>query len=297
MNFLNKLNNKSIGILGLGYIGSNLFDYLSSKKEEFNINIIPIDKKSMNIIESTTFDYFINCAGPGGDFRNDILGTIDSNVCLLIYLLKNLKVNNNFLILSSTRIYGFFPDNKVVFNEDYFQCSNHLSLDYIYDGSKKLIESIVMNYSKKLNYKTTIVRLSNVYGKFDKLDESIFIKKMFKCKLGNTNLETNQNRNSKKDYVYISDAIEGILRALLLSERNDVFNIALGISYSLNEISKIIDMKINYKNENENEEVVFSNISIKKAKDILGFNPLVNINEGFKKVLYEEYNYGPDRTI
>ena len=295
MDFLNKLKNKSVGIIGLGYIGSNLFDCLLSKKEELNINIVPVDKESLNIIESTTFDYFINCAGPGGDFRNDVLGTIDSNVCLLIFLLKNLKVNDNFLMLSSTRLYGFSSDDKMVFDESYFQCSNHLLLDYIYDGSKKLIESMVMNYSKKLDYETTIVRLSNVYGKFDKLDESTFIKKMFKCKLNNTNLETNQNRNIKKDYVYISDAIEGILRALLLSERNDVFNIALGVSYSLNEISKIMDMKIDYKNENK--EAVFSNISIKKAKDILGFNPLVNINDGFKKVLYEEYNYGPNKTI
>ncbi len=291
MDFLNKLKNKNVGILGLGYIGSNLFNYLSSKKEELNINIIPINKENINIIKSTTFDYFINCAGPGGDFRNDILGTIDSNICLLIYLLKNLKVNDNFLILSSTRIYGFSPDDKIFFNESYFQCSNHLLLDYIYDGSKKLIESIVMNYSKELNYKTTIVRLSNVFGKFDKLDENTLIKKMFKCKLNNINLEISQNRSSKKDYIYISDAIEGILRALL-SGRNDIFNIASGVSYSIDEISKIIDIKIDYKNENK--EILFSNISIKKAKDILGFNPLVNINEGFRKVLYEDYNYGPN---
>lgn len=294
MNFLNKLNNKNVGILGLGYIGSNLLNYLSSRKEELNVNLIPIDKKNINIIESATFDYFINCAGPGGDFRNNILGTIDSNICLLIYLFKNLKVNDNFLVLSSTRIYGFSPDDKALFDESHFQCSNHLLLDYIYDGSKKLIESMAMNYSKELNYKTTVVRLSNVYGKFNKLDESTLIKKMFKCKLDNMGLETSQNRNSKKDYIYISDAIEGILRALL-SERNDIFNIASGVSYSVDEISKIIDIKIDYKDENK--EILFSNISIKKAKDILDFNPKVNISEGLRMALYEDYHYGPNKTV
>ncbi len=287
MDFLNKLNNKSVGILGLGYIGSNLFDYLSIRKEELNINIIPINKENLNIIESTTFDYFINCAGTGGNFRDDILGTIDSNVSLLVYLLKNLKVNDNFLILSSSKIYGFSPDDKMVFDESYFSCSNHLLLDYIYDGSKKIMESILMNYSKKLNYKTTIVRPSNLYGKFDKLDESTLIKKILKCKFNNMNPETSQNRNSKKDYIYISDAIEGILRALLLSKGNDIFNIASGASYSIDEVSRIIDIKIDYKDENK--EILFSNISIKKAKDLLGFNPLININEGFKKVLCEKY--------
>lgn len=295
MNFLNKLNNKNVGILGLGYIGSNLFNYLSSIKKEFNINITPINKENINVIESATFDYFINCVGPEGDFRKDILKTIDSNICLLIYLLKNLKVNDNFLTLSSTRIYGFSPDDKMVFDESRFQCSNHLLLDYIYDGSKKLIESIVMNYSKELNYKTTIARLSNVYGKFNKLDESTFIKKMFKCKLDNINLETSQNRNSKKDYVYISDAIEGILRALLLSKGNNIFNIASGLSYSIDEISKIIDIKIDYKNENK--EILFSDISIIKAKDLLNFNPKVNIDEGLRRILHEDYNYGPNKTV
>lgn len=48
---------------------------------------------------------------------------------------------------------------------------------------------------------------------------------------------------------YISDAIEGILRALLLSGKNDIFNIASGTSCSLDEIAKIIDIKINYKDE------------------------------------------------
>jgi len=286
MDFLNKLNNKTVGILGLGYLGSNLLNYLSEKKEEFNIKIIPIDKENINIIESTNFDYFLNCAGPGANFRDDILGTIDSNISLLVYLLKNLKVNDNFLALSSTRIYGFSPDDKMFFDENCFQCSNHLSLDYIYDGSKKLLESTVMNYSEKLNYKTTVVRLSNVYGKFDKLDESTFIKRMFKCKLNNANLETNQNRESKKDYVYISDAIEGILRALLLSKKSDIFNIASGVSYSIDEISKIIGVKIDYKNESR--EVFFSNISVKKAKDFLDFNPKVDINEGLKKILNEK---------
>ena len=60
MDFLNKLNNKTVGILGLGYLGSNLLNYLSEKKEEFNIKIIPIDKENINIIESTNFDYFLN---------------------------------------------------------------------------------------------------------------------------------------------------------------------------------------------------------------------------------------------
>lgn len=93
-------------------------------------------------------------------------------------------------------------------------------------------------------------------------------------------IETNQNRNSKKDYFYIDDAIDGFLRVLVLSSESDVFNIAYGKSYSINEIADILGIKVDDKDEIK--DLVFSNISIKKAKTCLGFNPLVGIKEGLQ---------------
>jgi nucleoside-diphosphate-sugar epimerase len=116
-----KIGGKTIGILGLGYIGSNLLNYLMAQADILNLDLIPIYRKNLSIVESRTFDYFIDCAGNSGNFRSDILGTVESNISLLIYLLKNIKIRENYLALSSTRIYGFSENGKTIFSEYCFE--------------------------------------------------------------------------------------------------------------------------------------------------------------------------------
>lgn len=277
--YLNKLKYKKIAILGMGYIGSNIFKYLGNIKKNISFEIIPITKKNLNLIETENFDYLINCAGNSGDFREDIIGTVDSNICLNLYLLKNLKLRERYLFLSSTRLYGFSKKKDLLFDEDYLNCPNHLSLDHIYDGSKKLVESILMNYSRKVKYKISIVRLSNIYGKFKSLDDTTLIKKMIRCAKNKRKIEINVNRKSEKDYLYVEDAIDGIMRSLLIPTENKIFNIASGKSVSIEKIGKILSLDVKYKNEND---TLFSSISIEKAKNELGFLPTTKMSDALK---------------
>ncbi len=285
MNYLNKLKNKKIAILGIGYLGSNIYKFLENKKKELPFELIAITKENLKIIETEAFDYLINCAGNSGDFREDIIGTIDSNICLLIYLLKNLKIRCRYLTISSTRVYGFSNVDNVEYTEDDLSCSDHLSLDFIYDGSKKLIESILINCSKNLSYKISIVRLSNIYGKFNKLDDTTLIKKAIKCSKNKEILETSENRKSEKDYIYIDDAIEGILKSLLIPTGNNIFNIASGKSASIENIKKVLNIKVKYLKENKTK---FSKISIKKAMAELNFKPKTDLKTGLQKVINQE---------
>ena len=131
---LTELNNKKIGILGIGYIGSNLLAYL----KKFNIEAIEISRKNLNNFKGEKFDYFINCAGNSGDFRENLIETVQSNVNLNSYILENIKIKYNYIYLSSSRIYGFSKNDKIIFDENSLNNYNNLSLDYIYDGSKKL---------------------------------------------------------------------------------------------------------------------------------------------------------------
>lgn len=285
MNYLKRLKNKKIAVLGLGYLGSNIYNFLDQRQKELHFKIVPISRENLEIVETETFDYFINCAGTSGDFRNDILGTIDSNVCLTTYLMKNLKIRKKYLMLSSTRVYGFSKNQNIKFNEDDYSCSDHLKLDFIYDGSKKLAESILMNYAEYLRYNVSIVRLSNVYGRFNILDDATLIKKIIKYVKDKKKIEVSENRKSGKDYIYIDDVIDGILRCLIISRGNNIFNIASGKSSSLEDIEKILNIKIKYSNEREKK---FSQISIIKAKKEIDFKPIINLEKGLKKIIYQE---------
>jgi len=277
-----QLNNSKIGILGFGYIGSNVYKYLTNLKD-CNLEIIILNKENYTLVETENFDYFINCAGNSGDFRSNILSTIESNIGLLCYLLKHLKIRKSYLALSSTRVYGFNSDKTVSFCEENFSEQNHLGSDYIYDGSKKMIESILSNYSLKVNYDIKIVRLSNVYGRFNQLDDTTLIKKIIRSRIDKNILSVNANKLSTKDYIYIDDAIIGITRVLLHPGEFEIYNIGSGESYSLKDISEMIDLQIEFIEDKTNE--YHSRISIRKAQENLGFNPQLNIRERLNKII------------
>ena len=128
----------NVGIIGVGYIGSNILIYLKS----LNIKAIVITRKNLKIIEKEEFDYLINASGNSGDFRQQLIETIESNLSLNSYILKKAKIKHSYIYLSSSRIYGFSDNKNTVFDENSYGCNNNLDLDYIYDGSKKWLSGI-----------------------------------------------------------------------------------------------------------------------------------------------------------
>ncbi len=72
MHYLETLKGKTIGIAGMGYLGSHIAVFLREKLGD-SITIIELDKTNINDIVGKEFDYFINSAGNTGDFRTHIL--------------------------------------------------------------------------------------------------------------------------------------------------------------------------------------------------------------------------------
>ncbi len=276
---LSQLKNKKIAVLGIGYIGSNILDYL----KVLNIEATEITRENLNILEKEEFDYVINCAGNSGDFRQKIIETIDSNISLNSYILEKARIKYSYIYISSSRVYGYSDDNNIIFNEDSFSCCNNLNLDYIYDGSKKLAESLLFNYSKKVNYKIAILRLSNVYGKFNCLDDATLIKKIVRYKKESLdNLSVNQNRHSTKDYIHIDDVVQNIVHVMLNIKKSDVYNLVYGRSYSLDDISKILDLNIQ---SDETIKPIYSNLSNSKVKKEFSINFKYSFENGLKDTI------------
>jgi len=271
-----ELHNKKIGVIGKGYIGSNLVNYFKT----LNIKVISITKENIDILEKEFFDYIINCAGNSGDFRQRLTETVESNVSLNCYILKKAKIKFSYIYLSSSRVYGFSENDNFIFEEDSYNCYNNLHLDYIYDGSKKLAESLLINYSNLVNYKITILRLSNVYGNFDCLDDTTLIKKIIRYKKETlNNLSVKQNRYSKKDYIHINDVVENIINIMLKIKKTDVYNLSYGKSYSIDNISSILNLKIE---SDETIKPTFSNLSNAKIKKEFSINFKYDLESGLK---------------
>ncbi len=277
---LSKLENKKIAILGLGYIGSNILNYIDNL--DLNVDITLITRKNLDIIEKIEFDYLINSSGYSGDFRQQLIKTIDSNIGLNSYILEKAKIKESYIFISSSRIYGFANEKDVVFDENSVNCYSNLDLDFIYDGSKKLAESLLFNYSKNIDYNIGILRLSNVYGKFNDLDDSTLIKKIIRYKITNkVGLFVKYNRYSTKDYIHIDDVVENIVNIMLNIDKTVIYNVVYGQSYSLDDVSRFLGLDIE---TDDTIKPVYSNLSNEKLKKEFGIKLKYNFEDELKKL-------------
>jgi nucleoside-diphosphate-sugar epimerase len=83
-----------------------------------------------------------------------------------------------------------------------------------------------------------------------------------------------QNSNSTKDYIYIEDALEGILRSGILSAADDVYNICSGSSYSVQDWAEFLNSSIESVSDSP---ILYSRVSTRKAQEKLGFRVKQNL--------------------
>lgn len=284
-NIVKGFENKTVGIVGLGYIGRHLLEVLKDYESVFNIQILSFNRNNLDKIGDVELDYLFNCAGYTGDSRTKPFETIEAHINLPIFLLNNARIKTCFISLGSTRIYGFLRSKKRIYTENYYSKDIYTEGGYIYDGSKKMMESLLLNYAKTADFKIVIPRLSNVFGGhiIADLDESTFLTLMLKSAMSDKKLSTHQNTDSAKDFIYIEDAIEGILRTALFSKKSTYYNICSSKSYTIQEWADFL--KIDIKGD-ENAPPQYSFVSNKKAKKELGFSPKFQLQQlGFAQII------------
>ena len=270
------LSGTTIGILGLGYIGTGLSNYF--KALSVDIQLIEITRQNYHTVCDHQYDYFFNCAGNTGDFRAKPAETIESNLTTTINLLRSIDIVNAYVGLSSTRVYGFSEDKDKHHDETMSSVGDHLDLEYVYDGSKKLLECLLTNLDSSHKQNIVIARLSNVFDDFseDELDDATLLKLIIASGKKRQKLEIQQHQSSSKDYIHLNDCLEGIVRAAIYGSGGQIYNIARGQSASLEEISGSVNPLMQFDNS---KKASHCTVSIEKAQSKLGFNPIINILE------------------
>lgn len=270
-------SNVTIGIFGIGYIGSNILGFLERAKTD--VNIVLLNRKNWRkIVAETEFDYFINATGLSGNFRHQPIKTVESNIHLTIDLLNDLKVKHNYLCLSSSIVYGSNSNSDILFEED-SKLVNLVpeNIDTLYIGAKILMESIVFNYARHKGFQVTLIRLGSAYGRYENLDDTTLIKKLIMASKRGGDCSVELNLMYEKNYVHIDDAVDGILRATFLSKENNIYNIGSRKSNNLVTIGKTLGLSIQ---GNSSAKPTYSNLSIKKASNHFDFNPKYDIETG-----------------
>lgn len=159
----------------------------------------------------------------------------------------------------------------------------------IYAASKKNIENLGRAYAAEYGLPVIIARLSNVYGPGQTKEALIpsIIGQMAGNISGNGRI-TLGNIKSVRDFVFIDDVVEGLIKLLLApSSSGDVFNVSSGIGHSVEEIVSILSALLHYRGSidvdpgkirpNERQVQVVSN---ERLKSLTGWRPQYSLEDG-----------------
>jgi len=152
-----------------------------------------------------------------------------------------------------------------------------------YGITKLAAENLLFALTNDNELDFTVLRYFSVYGPGQRPDMAIQ-RFLTSIKMGEE-LNITGDGTQKRDITYVEDVVDATISALSVDERKQIFNIAGGKQFTLNQI---IDecfkvsgrkSKVNYVDRPiGDQEETFGDIS--KAQEKLGFNPIVDIGTG-----------------
>lgn len=197
-------------------------------------------------------------------------------------LLNLLEASNKydvrkFIYMSSSMVYGDFTDDVT---EDY-NCKPQGQ----YGIMKLAGEWLVKDYTRKTNLVHTIIRPSAVYGPLD-VEDRVISKFLLTAMRGET-LKVNGEKETL-DFTYVEDAADGIVAATLSDNtENKTYNITKSHSVTLlNAAHLAIKLAGGGTLVVKNKDVDFpsrGSLNIDAARRDFGYNPKVDVEEGFQK--------------
>jgi len=186
------------------------------------------------------------------------------------------------LLASTSEVYGdplIHPQT-----EEYFGNVSPIGPRGVYDEAKRFAEAITMAYQRFHGVETRIVRIFNTYGPRMRLNDGRVVPAFFSQALNGEPLTVFGDGSQTRSFCYVSDLVEGIYR-LLLSDEPEPVNIGnpyemtiMQFAVKIQEIAKT-DLEIIQKPLPQDDPKV-RQPDITKAKNILGWEPVVGLEEG-----------------
>jgi len=169
------------------------------------------DRKGMKeVFSKYRFDRVINLAAQAG-VRYSITDPhtyIDSNIKGFLHILEGCRHTEvpHLVYASSSSVYGL--NTQMPF-------SVHHNVDHpisLYAATKKAGELMAHTYSHLYGLPTTGLRFFTVYGPWGRPDMALFL--FTEAILNSRPIQVFNNGNMKRDFTYIDDIIEGVVRVM-----------------------------------------------------------------------------------
>ena len=186
------------------------------------------------------------------------------------------------IIASTSSIYGDTGNNLATENTD--ELENPPS---VYAATKSFGEILSNNILEETETIIKIARFFTVYGPYGRPDMSIL--RFIHWIASEEEVIIYGDGNQKRSFTFVEDIVNGLSK-LSEFERSGTFNFGSNKTYSLNEVINLIEKNLNKEANIINKERAYKDVDIvlpnlKNSKELLGWEPNTNIEDGIKKTV------------
>ncbi len=267
-------------------------------KHDAGIQFMPGGRASsgMQIPNSDHIDYILHMASRASPFefekyplhiiRTNTMGNFN---CLEIAR----KFNATYLFTSTSEVYGNPPPEHVPSPETYNGNVNPNGPRACYDESKRLGETIVLNFSRLYDVDVKIVRIFNTYGPRIRYGENFgrVVPNFIHQALYGKEITVFGQGQQTRSFTYVVDEITGILKDLYIPEaRGMPINIGNETEYTMTELAQMIITITNSKSKIKfhplpEDDPERRRPVLDRARKILRWEPFTPVQEGLKKTI------------
>jgi UDP-glucuronate 4-epimerase len=222
---------------------------------------------------------------------------VQSNVVGFVHLLEEArkKMTPHFVFASSSSVYG--ANTKIPFAES-DNVDHPISL---YAATKKSDELIAHVYAHLYRLPVTGLRFFTVYGPWGRPDMALF--KFCKAILEGTPIDVYNQGQMQRDFTYVDDVVEGVVRAMDKPASPDdqaapyqIYNIGNHQPVELLRLIQVLEQKIGRKAVMKSlpmqpGDVPVTYADIDKLAAAIGYRPQTSIEEGVGRFVdwYRDY--------
>ncbi|MBK8293924.1 MAG: SDR family oxidoreductase [Solirubrobacterales bacterium] len=294
---------------GAGFVGSHLCDQLLAKGYRVicidnldtgslqNIEHITSDDFSFQIHDITEevevegdVDFVYHLASPASpiDYARLPLHTLKVGAQGTWHMLGVAKFKRaRFLLASTSEVYG---DPQVHPQEEsYWGHVNPIGPRGVYDEAKRYAEALTMAYHRQQGVDTSIVRIFNTYGSRMRAHDGRAIPTFLRQALLSQPLTVFGDGSQTRSFCFVDDLVRGLIGLAESGEHMPV-NIGNPDEYTLLQLANSV-----IEASGSDSSIVFEPLptddpqvrqpNIDRAKEILGWEPTVALNDGLKETI------------
>lgn len=308
--FMHSKNNKRILVTGgAGFLGSHLCNRLiadghyvlcvdslfSGSKDSIehllnhkNFKFIQHDVITPLFVDVDEI-YNLACPASPIHYQNDPIHTTKTCVIGALNMLELAnRIGAKIFQASTSEIYGS-PDEHPQ-RETYWGNVNSIGIRSCYDEGKRCAETLFFDYWREHKLDIKVARIFNTYGPGMKENDGRVVSNFIVQALNNHPITIYGDGNQSRSFCYVDDLIKGIITFMNHDELRGPVNLGNPNEFTMLQLAdKVIKLT------GSKSDLIFKDLpgddpkqrrpDISLAKDVLGWAPSIQINEGLERTV------------